>query len=280
MPALTRHREFVCFVDAILNQQAPAGAEELLDLLNMMGIDGSWLGVFCEAIEQFKLEFGEAQLRGASLVDWFYDYFRDMRQQPLDGLYLGTVHSAKGLEFLHVLMLDGGWLTELPTLEDERRLYYVGMTRAAQTLTLCEFESHNPFSSILSSSSVAIHWQGEYNPDLGKRYMTLALSEIDIGYAGRQPESAEIHRNIARLSVGSPLRWKEDSNNRYLMLDTDGNIVGRASASFRLDGLIESSTVAAVVVRYAEDSEEQYRDHNKCKRWEVVVPKVVLSPIK
>ena len=64
---------------------------------------------------------------------------------------------------------------------------------------------------------------------------------------------------------------------RYLFLDSEGNIVGRTAASFHLDRLRELSEVAAVVIRYAEDSEEQYRHFNKVARWEVVVPKVVLS---
>ncbi len=272
-PALTRHREFVRFIDAVSTCEAPTDADALHDLLTNLRTDTYWFELLFEAIEQLKLEFGEARLRGALLTDWFYDYFRDIRQKPANGLYLGTVHSAKGLEFLHVVMLDGGWHTDMQTTEDERRLFYVGMTRAAHTLTLCEFANSNPFSTALTSVALAIPWQGDYNPDLSKRYLTLALSEIDIGYAGRQSDSADIHRNIAKLCAGDPLYWQED-NNRYLLLDAQGNVVGRTAASFEMDGQIESSTVSAVVVRYAEDSEE-FRERMKSKRWEVVVPKVI-----
>ena len=44
------------------------------------------------------------------------------------GVFLGTVHSVKGMEFPHVFLLDDGW--HQGNLEEERRLFYVGMTRA------------------------------------------------------------------------------------------------------------------------------------------------------
>ncbi|UZD64624.1 hypothetical protein [Marinobacter sp. AN1] len=104
----------------------------------------------------------------------------------------------------------------------------------------------------------------------------MALNEIDIGFAGRHGSESAIHDLIAKLKPGAPLQGKVE-NNRYLFLDSDGNVVGRTAASFRLDRQLESSEVAAVVIRYNEDSEEQYRHFNKVSRWEVVVPKVVLS---
>jgi ATP-dependent DNA helicase RecQ len=128
----------------------------------------------------------------------------------------------------------------------------------------------------LIAASIEMNCVDQFNPELTKRYLTLALSEIDIGYAGRQAESAEIHRNIADLTLGSPLNWRED-NGRFLLMDAQGNVVGRTAASLRIDGHIESCVVSAIVVRYSEDSEEQYRHHNKINRWEVVVPKFTLS---
>ena len=92
-----------------------------------------WLAFFTHAAEQVVLEFGEHQPSGRTLIDWLYEYARGISTQSPDGLYIGTVHASKGLEFQHVVLLDGGWSHSGKTSQQERRLYYVGMTRAANT---------------------------------------------------------------------------------------------------------------------------------------------------
>lgn len=71
---------------------------------------------------------------------------RDGRKEPAS-FVLSTIHSAKGLEYDHVILADvydgefpvDPYQTETPLvgetdLEEERRLFYVGMTRARKTL--------------------------------------------------------------------------------------------------------------------------------------------------
>ena len=273
---LSRHRAFVSFIDALAALTQPATAERLHVLLAEQPHDRYWLDLLHEAIDQFALEFGEAALTGPALIDWFYDYLRDVREKPAEGLYIGTVHSAKGLEFAHVVLLDGDWVNHPPSLEDERRLYYVGMTRAIHTLTLCEYPGGNIFSPGLASVCMTRDWQSQPDPALRKRYRTLTLKDIDIGFAGRQPPSAAIHSHIAQLRPGDPLTWRSEGD-RFLLQDAQGNVVGRTSASFSLNNAIESSSVSSIVVRYASDTEEQHRHYAKAERWEVIVPQVVYS---
>lgn len=71
----------------------------------------------------------------------------DSLDEEQDYVVLMTLHSAKGLEFPHVYLVgleDGlfpSYMTvtsgELEDLEEERRLCYVGITRAEKDLTLC-----------------------------------------------------------------------------------------------------------------------------------------------
>ena len=73
------------------------------------------------------------------------------------GVFLGTIHSAKGMEFSHVVILDGDW--HLPNnqkgKEEERRILYAAMTRAKENLVLMRSqENPNPFIKELKGESI------------------------------------------------------------------------------------------------------------------------------
>jgi superfamily I DNA/RNA helicase len=72
-----------------------------------------------------------------------------------DAVTLITVHSCKGLEFPHVRIvgLEDGLLPHSRskvegTLDEERRLFYVAMTRAMQTLTLSHCAARKKFGEL------------------------------------------------------------------------------------------------------------------------------------
>ncbi|HDY5065718.1 TPA: hypothetical protein RQ636_005879, partial [Pseudomonas aeruginosa] len=163
-------------------------------------------------------------------------------------------------------------------LNDERRLYYVGMTRAEQTLTLCEFSAASPFSGSLSADIVQETFTGDYSAALERRYLQLSLKDIDIGFAGRSPVTDPIHEALRCLEPGAELKL-EKQGERYLIWDGQGRAVGRTSQSFKLDLEVERCEVAGVVVRFLEDSEEQYRSLQKCERWEIIVPRLCCVPL-
>ncbi|NLC37581.1 MAG: RecQ family ATP-dependent DNA helicase [Alcaligenaceae bacterium] len=273
----TRDRHFIAAIDQLRSLAEPLNPLDAWQRIadSQAVPDPEWQAFFQTAFAQIQEELGAEALGGNALIDWLYDYARELRQQPRQGLYLGTVHSAKGLEFPHVVLLDGGWTTQADRLADERRLYYVGMTRAEQTLTLCEFKGNRTFSASLADDTHTHEFQGRHLPELNARFHQLPLSEIDLGYAGRHTETHAIHAAIAGLRAGSPLILQQRDERHYL-LDETGNIVGRLAKSFQPPATNHRCEVAAILVRFSRESQEDYRQLDRCERWEVVVP-VILS---
>lgn len=271
---LTAQRGFVHAIEILRGITQPLSASEAWTYLSKRQLAPDWYGILVTAFDQLTAEFGQGPLLAQTLIDWLYDYFRELRQQPRKGLYLGTIHSAKGLEFRHVVVLDGGWSTQPETLSDERRLYYVGMTRAEQTLTLCEFPSGNPFSRDLTEEVIGRTFQGEFLAELQKRYIQLSLKDIDLDFAGRQNPTALIHKALATLEPGDALTLKAHDG-KYLIQDANGRDVGRTANSFNLDLEVESCEVTAVLVRHSDRCEETFRARHRSQKWEVIVPRIV-----
>ena len=69
---------------------------------------GPWNSLLAEAVENYGLETGNAALPIIGFREWLAEWARDNRRRQ-HGLLLTSVHRAKGLEFDHVAVLDGGW---------------------------------------------------------------------------------------------------------------------------------------------------------------------------
>lgn len=87
------------------------------------------------------------------------DQDREEEKDPGDAVTLITMHSCKGLEFPHVYIvgLEDGLLPharskEENTLDEERRLFYVAITRAMETLTISHCISRKKYGSVVHCS--------------------------------------------------------------------------------------------------------------------------------
>ncbi|WP_028453000.1 RecQ family ATP-dependent DNA helicase [Chitinilyticum aquatile] len=277
---ITRQRGFVLAVDRLraLAQQDIA-TTDAIRVMKDGSDDPEWLTFFDSAAEQLKAEFGDCTLAIPLLVNWLYDYARECRHSGKRGLYLGTVHSAKGLEFKHVAMLDGAWNE---ASDEERRLFYVGMTRAMETLTLCQFEQHrHPFIKALNGYEMLVRPQAFTPlPQLNLRYHQLSLKEIDLGFAGRHHSADAIHQHLSGLRVGDRLTLQTETSGRCLFINQQGVVVGRSSKAFKLPEHLHESEVAAILLRDKVDQEDQYQSSCKVERWGVIVPRVISMDIQ
>ena len=185
------------------------------------------------------------------------------------------MHGAKGREFKHVVILDGGNWKQAS--DDERRLYYVGMTRAQETLTLCEAVGRrNPFSPGLTSVAVIRSPLPQPLPDcngLHRRYLSLGLSDVVLGFAGRKPDSDPLHACLDRVEYGQGLQLVPVGSGWELRLAEENIVVGRLSGKFTLPAArnIEAQ-VESIIRRYQHQSKPEYADGDKVDHWYVVVP--------
>ena len=76
----------------------------------------------------------------------------DEKDKQGEGVTLITMHSCKGLEYphVHIVGLEQGLLPhkrsiDEGSLDEERRLFYVAITRAMESLTISHCETHNKF---------------------------------------------------------------------------------------------------------------------------------------
>ena len=245
----------------------------------------TWRDLLIQAAEEHGLEAGTAEVPVDHFIEWLAEWGRDLRRRQ-QGLLLLTAHRAKGLEFDHVVVLDGRW-NRVGRGEDPdaaRRLYYVAMTRARQTLTLACLEGCRSFCRELAEHPAALRRQAVQIPpparSAGSRRLRASLKQVDLSFAGRHHAGNPVHAAIAALAVGDPLQVQQGKSGSWELLDADGRTVGRLARAFELPAGMRcrSAEVFAVIRRRCGDSEAQYRDAIKCDEWEVIVPELAFDP--
>ncbi|ADC64076.1 ATP-dependent DNA helicase, RecQ family (plasmid) [Allochromatium vinosum DSM 180] len=244
-------------------------------------VDGLIEHPFRAALAQFIAETESAAPEGRrvveDLIEALYEFGsggRTMAESRANGpMVLMTAHRAKGLEFDHVLILDGGgWSSG----DDERRLYYVAMTRARRSLTLCErLDGRHPF--VRATEGLALRTRPtvpELEPGLDHRIWVADPSMVYLDWPGRFAPNAPIHRALAALEVGDPLELRpmnrRDGQPGWELGDRHGVVVARMAAKFQPPvGEIVTVRVAAVLVRTAKGDEGL-----RCERWELVLAEI------
>ena len=244
-----------------------------------------WHDLLRQAIDEHALETGGGEAPVDHVIEWLAEWGREIRRRQ-QGLLLVTSYGAKGLEFDHVAVLDGGWERRDPNEDPDapRRLYYVAMTRAKQTLALARFGGPHRMQDALIDHPSAVHRAPAAlppaSPELLYRHVRATLEDVDLGFAGRRGERDPIHRAIAALKPGDPLVTRPSHHGRWLLLDEKGRAVGRLAKGFKPPAGMRcrASTVFAVVGWSRKDTDPKFHDTIKCNAWEVVVPELVFEP--
>ncbi len=246
---------------------------------------GPWTELLQEAVAEYALETGGSEIPAEHFIEWLAEWARDVHRRQR-GLLLLTAHRAKGLEFDHVLVLDGGW-ERIGAGEDTdapRRLYYVAMTRARKTLTLARFPGPHPLLDTLEGIPSVLRRDGpaELPPaphELSQQYRRLSLRDVFLSYAGYRDAAHPVHQAIAALTPGDPLEVRHGAI-RWELLDRNRVVVGQLAGGFEIPAGMgrASGTVLAIATWDRESSEPEYQGRLRCDSWEVVVPELVFEP--
>lgn len=181
-----------------------------------------------EVLEEFRNACGDFDSNGGRGVDTFLqeislssDMDQGSPEQP--SVTLMTCHSAKGLEFDHVFLIGleegllphGASFDDEVKLEEERRLCYVAMTRARETLRLS------------AARSRTLH--GETKSRRVSRFIE-ALPETlllrDAGEAaGPRAEGAASRVDAEKLKTGTRVRHAKFGNGTVMYKSGTGTAV-------------------------------------------------------
>lgn len=244
----------------------------------------TWNELLREGINEYQYEKGREETPADHFVEWLAEWAKEVRRRQR-GLLLLTAHRAKGLEFDHVVVLDGRWerVGRGEDADAPRRLYYVAMTRARRTLTLARLPERNPILAALADApSVLVRERSVKFPwaelQLSRRYRHLSLSDVFLSFAGYRSPSHPVHEAIAALSPGDWLQVRQGEP-RWELLDSKGTVVGQLASGFEgIPGMrCGQARVLGICDWDRESSEPEYRQGLRCDSWGVVVPELVFE---
>lgn len=275
-----RVREFSALLDLVHQHRAQlVTARDLQEWIAGLNLAASpWKEKLQDLVESWDDETGGGELPAGAFYAYLTDYLREAQREQRfgEGVHVGTVHACKGLEFRVVILLDGGWeIRRAREQEEERRLFYVGMTRAMDCLVLLQRQdARNPHINLLDGE--ALHVRSYHQPARSyplKAYRTLGMQDLFLSYAGEFGSKHPIHTELRQLNAGDAVDFVAAQGE----LQSRGQAIARLSRKGREKDwqCIRDKTVQgrilALLQRRNEDSEAVYQNQHRCEQWEVPI---------
>ena len=241
-------------------------------------IEHPYRGMLAQFIRETESEAPGASRVVAELIESLYDYGAGGKSATNDGahspVFLLTAHRAKGLEFDHVVVLDGaGWGDGA---DAERRLFYVAATRARRTLTLCR-QVGRTHRFLADCEALCIKTRSAPvapDPRLANRIWIGNPEHVVLSWPGFFSSNSSTHRSIKNLEVGArlDLRPRGDGKPGWELIDGQQAPVAHLAMKFAPpNGRRGAVRVAAIIVREKRAGDP---DGMKCDQWEIVIPEI------
>ncbi len=186
------------------------GAGAVLEQIGQLA-DGPWREGLQAWLEPFAGRSFTSQQWQYELMAWAQ---LERRARVLGkGVHLGTMHSAKGLEFDHVMLLDDGTLADTP---EERRLLYVALTRARRSLQIFSSHDPSPVFKALRHPKLEIREEpmvvADAEPAAEHEYGHVGLDSIWIDWLGRQGRDDPGHLAMEQAQYGDSFAIRPDGS--------------------------------------------------------------------
>ncbi|MDD8024559.1 MAG: 3'-5' exonuclease, partial [Paracoccaceae bacterium] len=261
-------------------RRRPAALLKIQDILDVLNEQRSnrWVDLIAEAIADLARELGSKPIPVPDAIEWLAEWAQNVRSAQR-GLLLLTAHRSKGLEFDHVVILNGGWQTLSKGEDGEapRRLFYVAMTRARRSLAVVTSGVH-AFVLADSESEILRKVEMPRRLDLPEpdQYQVPDQSVVDLSYAGRLPETSPTLAAISTAKVDDPVTL-ELQKGKWLILDRSRRPLGRMAGNWAppKGTQLVAGKVGAIVRWRKADNEERFQSYLKRDEWETVLPELV-----
>jgi ATP-dependent DNA helicase RecQ len=278
LPSVWRLREMQSLVAGLRRRPAAMlTIQDILDILNQQQ-QTRWVDLIAEGIADLARELGAKTIPVPDALEWLAEWAQDVRGTQR-GLMLLTAHRSKGLEFDHVVILNGGWqaISQGEDGEAPRRLFYVAMTRARRSLAVVTSGEH-AFVHADSESELLRLVEAPRPSDLPEpdQYQLPDMSSVDLSYAGRLAETSQTLAAIAKAEIDDQVTL-ERREGKWMLQDMQGRVLGRMAGNWAppQGTHLVSGKVGAIVRWRKTDNEEAFQTYIKRSEWETILPEFV-----
>ncbi len=290
IPPLHRIREIWSVLEILATDRS--GLARASDLITRFGlVEGApggsvWSGLLAEVLAAWRIESGDELAPVKSAVEFIYETLAQRKRDETfgQGVILNTIHAAKGTEYPHVLLCGDWSATKGEEIEEERRVLYVGMTRAQKTLAIFHrMDARNRFVSELIGPCYQ-HCRETYTgtepPPQMLEYAMLGMGDVYLDFAGLQASSSPIHAALAALTTGTRLKFSLAGQQIQLVSET-GQPVAQLSRSAteewreRVRKIVDVRVIALVIRRKEDNQEVLHQQRIKVPQWVVPLCEIV-----
>ncbi len=173
--------------------------------------------------------------------------------------------------------------------EEERRLFYVGMTRAKEKLFLFNIKNFfNPHIKDLKGNDFIheITAARGHIPQFSNKLTVsvIGMADLYIDFPGLFPKEHEIHKNISGLKTGTKVNLKEIKGRIYIVNQEDGILAllskkGIAEWRDRVPFILNARVLGIVQRRYEKQKygtqDAKYLEKIKTELWELPIVEVL-----